>query len=40
VEKDLDVVKAKGAKEKWAKGRMENRPSTKEAHLSVTFAWR
>ena len=40
VEKDLDVAKAKGAKEKWAKGRMENRPSTKEAHLSVTFAWK
>jgi hypothetical protein len=40
VEKVLDVVRAKGAKEKWAKGRMENRPSTKEAHLSVTFAWR
>ena len=38
--KDLDVAKAKGAKEKWAKGRMESRPLVKEAHLSVTFAWR
>ena len=26
VEKDLDVAKAKGAKEKWTKGRMESRP--------------
>jgi hypothetical protein len=40
VEKDLDVAKAKGAKEKWAKEKKENRPSIKEAHLSVTFAWK
>jgi hypothetical protein len=30
----------KWAKEKWAKERMENQPSTKEAHLSATFAWK
>ena len=39
-EKDLDVVKAKGARAKLAKERKENLPSTKEPHPNVTFAWR
>jgi hypothetical protein len=40
VEKDMDVTKEKGAKAKWAKEKMENLPSSREAHLSATFAWR
>ena len=39
-EKDLDVVKAKEARAKWAKERMENLPSTRELYPNVTFAWR
>jgi hypothetical protein len=38
--KDLDVAKAKEAKEKWAKEKMGKLPSAREALLSAISVWR
>ncbi len=40
VVKDLDVAKAKEAKEKWAKEKKEKLPSARKAFLSAISVWR